>query len=124
MGTCVSTVRNARCRRSTALVIPWMAERLRLDVGEQRAAVGFERRADGGDGAPRALQRPQAGQNPNRAILVAQHLGLQRSDLAHRLVAARGVVADREQRDEMLDALAETLQRDLRARQLELIEQA
>ena len=39
-------------------------------------------------------------------------------------VAERRVMADREHRHEVLDALAEALQRNLRARELELEEQA
>src|SRR6185436_4861793 len=104
--------------------IPGMPERLRLDAVEQRALLRFEARADGRDGAARALHRLEAREDTDRAVLVAQQLRLQDGNLLHAPVAADRVVADSEHRHEMLDALADALQRNLRARELELIERA
>src|SRR5436190_21584942 len=128
--TPASTGRSRSLRRGRARltrlrpVAPRVAERLRLDGLEHCALAGLYARADGGDGAPRALQRDEPRHDPNRPVLVPQELRLKRGHLLRAGIAQRGVVTDDQRRDEMLDAFAQALQRNLGARELELKERA
>ena len=93
---------------------------LRLDVLDQRGAAELDVASDLGDHPPQALHADEVGEEPDRAKLVAQSPAL---EVRHALLGDVGlppVVTKRQDRGEVLERLADSLERDLGAGELQL----